>query len=108
MDAATIETARWVRRGKRRNAALRTLAETLGPMTATGLAAALDIGMKQASETLRDLSQRRLVRLLDPGRPFKRRYQINGRGAAVARWIDERRRPPSNDVPTAPASAQIE
>ena len=93
MDAALIDVARWARRGRRRRDALRVLAHANTPLTATELGNALGIGMKKASETLRQLLLRRLVHLLDHGKPFSRRYSATEEGRAVADWMESRQQP---------------
>ncbi len=90
MDTRAITTARWVRRGNRRKAVLSALHAADVALTATELSARLRVGMKRVSETLRGLAARELVQLLDPDRPFRRRYRITLDGIAALNWIAKR------------------
>ena len=66
----------WLKRGKRRKEVLKLLVNSQSPMTANEVKAKLKVALSQASFTIKELSDKKLVECLNPKDKIGRLYKI--------------------------------
>ena len=73
----------WFKRGSRRREVLQLLAKSSEPMTANEIKSELKIALSQASFTLRELSNKKLVECLNPKDKIGKIYKSSDTGKGL-------------------------
>jgi len=82
MDWGTVA---WIKRGSRRESVLRFLTKQNNPISANDVKKELKIAMSQASATLKELKEKKLVDCLNPEDKIGKIYKINNKGKNLMR-----------------------
>lgn len=70
----------WLKRGNRRKEVLKLLVNSQSPMTANEIKGKLKVALSQASFTVKELSDKKLVECLNPKDKIGRLYKITNEG----------------------------
>ena len=70
----------WLKRGNRRREILKVIAGSNSPLTVNEIKTKVKIAMAQASFTVKELSDKKMVECLNPNDKIGRLYKINKNG----------------------------
>ena len=77
----------WLKRGNRRKEVLKIISGSKSPLTVSEIKVKLRIAMAQASFTIKELSDRKLIDCLNPKDKIGRLYQISKTGQVILNGI---------------------
>ena len=77
----------WLKRGNRRKEVLKLLINSQSPMTTNEIKAKLKVALSQASFTVKELSDKKLVECLNPKDKIGRLYKITNEGKVILNEI---------------------
>lgn len=87
MDDELWKKLSYVEMSKNRKETLRVLFESEKPMTPTEVSEKLDIAFNSASRALRQLSENKLVKCINPDAPRYRRYKLTDVGKRLVKEL---------------------
>lgn len=82
------ETYAWVKRGSRRKIVLDLLNKSNKPLTTNEIKIKLEIVLPQASATIKELSEKKLIECLNPKDKIGRLYKITNEGENILNGLD--------------------
>ena len=77
----------WLKRGNRRKEVLKLLVNAQSPMTTNEIKAKLKVALSQASFTVKELFDKKLVECLNPKDKIGRLYKISNEGKVILNEI---------------------
>ena len=77
----------WLKRGNRRKEVLKVIANSNKPLTVKEIKLELKIAMSQASFTVKELQDKKLINCLNPKDKIGRLYKINNEGKEILNEI---------------------
>jgi len=77
----------WLKRGNRRKEVLKLLINSPSPMTTNEIKAKLKVALSQASFTVKELFDKKLVECLNPKDKIGRLYKISNEGKVILNEI---------------------
>lgn len=77
----------WVKRGSQRKNVLQTLGHASTPLSTSDLKSKLKVAMAQASFTVKELTQKKLIESVNPKDKIGKLYKITNKGKAILNEI---------------------
>lgn len=77
----------WLKRGKRRKSILNELKKSKNPISANDICKNLNIAISQASFTLKELTEKKIIECLNPTDKIGKLYKITKEGKEISNEI---------------------